>query len=118
MARKKHRDERPNPESGEPGGGAGRRDVVEPSGVYPASAGFAPEDSEIRNQAGWGQGDRGAAGYEDSGQSELNITKKDLEMLEGKPAQQQSGQSPASSRSQPTSKPSRSSESSKKKKGS
>lgn len=91
MARKKNREQRPDPESGEPGGGAGRRDVVEPSGVYPASAGFAPEDSEIRNQAGWGQGDRGAAGYEDSGQSELRITKEDLKNLEAKPERPANG---------------------------
>jgi hypothetical protein len=58
-------------ESGLPGGGAGRRDEVGGSGVHPASAGKAPRDAAIRTPAEWGQGDRGAAGYEDSGESEL-----------------------------------------------
>jgi hypothetical protein len=64
-------------ESGEPGGGAGRRDEVGGSGVHPASAGEAPADSEIRTQAGWGQGERGAAGYQDSGSSELSIPRSE-----------------------------------------
>jgi len=59
-------------ESGEPGGGQGRRDEVGPTGVYPMSGGI-PEGKhlEIRTPASWGQGERGAAGYEDSGGSEL-----------------------------------------------
>jgi hypothetical protein len=59
-------------ESGEPGGGAGRRDVVEPTGVYPMSAGIPPNKHlEIRTPASWGQGKRGAEGYNDAGGSEL-----------------------------------------------
>jgi len=59
-------------ESGQPGGGAGRRDEVGPTGVYPMSAGVPPgKHPEIRTPASWGQGDRGAEGYEDSGGSEL-----------------------------------------------
>jgi hypothetical protein len=65
-------------ESGLPGGGAGRRDEVGGSGVHPASAGTAPEDSVIRSPAAWGQGDRGAAGYEDSGSSELFFYEAEL----------------------------------------
>jgi putative phosphoribosyl transferase len=67
------RDETPaeRRESGLPGGGAGRKDEVGGSGVYPASAGKVPEDAVIRTPAAWGQGARGAAGYEDSGESEL-----------------------------------------------
>src|SRR5262249_51986955 len=59
-------------ESGEPGGGQGRRDEVGKSGVYPMSGGI-PEGKhlEIRNPASWGQGDRGAEGYNDAGGSEL-----------------------------------------------
>lgn len=59
-------------ESGLPGGGAGRRDEVGPTGVYPMSGGI-PEGKhpELRTPAAWGQGDRGAEGYEDSGGSEL-----------------------------------------------
>lgn len=59
-------------ESGEPGGGQGRRDEVGGSGVYPMSGGIPKgKHPEIRTMAGWGQGERGAAGYEDSGGSEL-----------------------------------------------
>lgn len=41
---------------GVPGEGKGRKDVVEPSGVYPASAGEAPSDAEIRAMGEWGHG--------------------------------------------------------------
>jgi hypothetical protein len=59
-------------ESGQPGGGAGRRDEVGPTGVYPMSAGIPPgKHPEIRTPASWGQGDRGPEGYNDSGGSEL-----------------------------------------------
>lgn len=59
-------------ESGAPGGGAGRRDEVGPTGVYPMSAGIPPgKHPEIRTPAAWGQGERGAEGYNDSGGSEL-----------------------------------------------
>ena len=59
-------------ESGEPGGGQGRRDEVGPTGVYPMSGGIpSGKHLEIRTPASWGQGDRGAEGYEDSGGSEL-----------------------------------------------
>ena len=59
-------------ESGVPGGGQGRRDEVGHSGVYPVSAseGASPE-ATVHGEASWGQGERGAAGYEDSGGSEL-----------------------------------------------
>jgi Raf kinase inhibitor-like YbhB/YbcL family protein len=59
-------------ESGRPGGGQGRKDEVGRSGVYPASGPLPPGgDAPIRTEAEWGQGVRGAAGYEDHGQSEL-----------------------------------------------
>ena len=61
-------------ESGMPGGGAGRRDETGRSGVYPASsAEGATGDAPIRGESEWGQGERGAAGYEDSGESELDF---------------------------------------------
>lgn len=64
--------------SGQPGGGAGRRDEVGKSGVYPASSiNEAPGDAEARGMASWGQGERGAAGYQDSGSSELNLGPED-----------------------------------------
>lgn len=73
-------------ESGVPGGGAGRRDEVGGSGVYPASAGSAPGDAVVRTPAEWGQGDRGAAGYEDSGCSELFFTEEEMRAArEGRP---------------------------------
>jgi hypothetical protein len=58
-------------ESGEPGGGQGRRDDVGGSGVYSRSAENIPDDAVIRTPQQWGQGERGAEGYEDSGGSEL-----------------------------------------------
>ena len=59
-------------ESGAPRGGAGRRDEVGPTGVYPMSGGIPTgRHLEIRTPAAWGQGDRGAEGYNDSGESEL-----------------------------------------------
>jgi len=69
-------------ESGEPGGGAGRRDEVGPTGVYPMSAGV-PEGKhpELRTPAAWGQGKRGAAGYDDAGGSELVM--RDGQLLGG-----------------------------------
>jgi hypothetical protein len=61
----------PLPDPGLPGGGAGRRDEVGGSGVYPASLGHAPTDSVVRGQAEWGQGELGARGYDEAGSSEL-----------------------------------------------
>jgi nucleotide-binding universal stress UspA family protein len=59
-------------ETGSPGGGQGRRDIVGESAVYAMSAGGTPGGhAEVRTMAAWGQGDRGAAGAEDSGGSEL-----------------------------------------------
>jgi uncharacterized protein (DUF2267 family) len=59
-------------ESGLPGGGQGRVDDVGGSGVYPASSTDSiPKDAQAQGMASWGQGSRGAAGYDDSGGSEL-----------------------------------------------
>ncbi|MBV8847390.1 MAG: CBS domain-containing protein [Bryobacterales bacterium] len=59
-------------ESGLPGGGAGRRDEdVGKSGVYPMSGPHPPGDAPIVTPGSWGQGARGAAGYEDHGESEI-----------------------------------------------
>jgi hypothetical protein len=59
-------------ESGQPGGGAGRRDEVGGSGVYPMSGPHPKGPATVRTEAAWGQGERGAAGYEDHGGSELS----------------------------------------------
>lgn len=58
-------------ESGLPGGGAGRKDVIGKSGVYRVSGPLPAGDAPIVGMAEWGQGGRGAAGYEDHGESEL-----------------------------------------------
>src|SRR6185437_12886463 len=69
-------------DSGKPGGGAGRRDEVGPSGVYPMSGGIPQgKHPELRTPAAWGQGDRGAAGYDDAGGSELVM--RDGQLLGG-----------------------------------
>ncbi len=54
-----------------PGGGAGRKDVVGRSGVYRVSGPQPHGDAPIVGMASWGQGSRGAAGYEDHGESEF-----------------------------------------------
>ena len=58
-------------ESGMPGGGVGRREEPGHTGVYPMSApeGASP-DASLENENSWGQGERGAQGYDDSGDSE------------------------------------------------
>lgn len=58
-------------DSGVPGGGAGRKDEVGRSGVYPMSGPHPKGPAEIKTEAEWGQGERGAAGYKDHGGSEL-----------------------------------------------
>jgi hypothetical protein len=59
-------------ESGQPGGGAGRRDDVGRTGVYPMSGDERPSsDAEVRPLGDWAGGDRGIGGYEDSGGSGL-----------------------------------------------
>jgi hypothetical protein len=63
-------------ESGEPGGGKGRRDAVGPTGVYPPGAENIPSDAEVRMAGSWGGGS-----YEESGGSELEY--RDGELLGG-----------------------------------
>ena len=58
--------------SGMPGGGRGRVDRVGGSGVYPASGPWPEEDAPVQGEPSWGQGERGSAGYEDSGESEIH----------------------------------------------
>lgn len=59
-------------ESGMPGGGAGRTDVVGHTGVYPLSADEgASGGAKVQPEEAFGQGDRGAAGYQDSGGSAI-----------------------------------------------
>lgn len=60
---------------GVPGEGAGRRDEIGASGVYPFSASAnAADDAPIQSEGAWGQGERGFEGYDDSGGSETQTT--------------------------------------------
>lgn len=68
---------RQDPESGRPGGGAGRKEKPARSGVYPASAGSAPDDAVIRAPGEWGAG----AGGEEGGSSELHFSEEELRRL-------------------------------------
>ncbi len=79
--------------SGTPGseGGAGRREDGRGSGGYPESAGSAPPDAAIRTPAEWGQGERGAEGYQDSGQSELSYTLEQAEAYQRQLSERRSG---------------------------
>ncbi len=71
-------------ESGMPGGGQGRKDKIEKSGVYRVSdMKDASPDAMVHGEASWGQGDRGAAGYEDSGGSELIYLGEELGVIGG-----------------------------------
>jgi len=54
---------------GEPGGGAGRVEVVRGSGVYPPGSADVPRGARQEAEHAFGQGERGAEGYEDSGSS-------------------------------------------------
>ncbi len=64
---------RPNPESGTPGGGTGRKDETGKTNVYPMSGAELPPSGEARLQpmGTFGQADRGPEGYYDSGNSEI-----------------------------------------------
>ena len=62
-------------DSGMPGGGAGRRDEVGHTGIYPYSASQgASGDAPAVAEGALGQGDRGVEGYQDSGDSGLDAT--------------------------------------------
>lgn len=59
-------------EAGVPGSIGKQGEIEEaPGNVYPASGPRPPGDAEVREMAAWGQGERGPAGYEDSGPSEI-----------------------------------------------
>jgi CheY-like chemotaxis protein len=72
--RKKRSNEERKRESGMPGGGKGRKDMIERTGVHPVSAseGASP-DAQTHGEMSWGQGERGAEGYYDHGDSEITI---------------------------------------------
>jgi hypothetical protein len=65
---------------GMPGDGAGRVEETGHSGVYPVSASEgASGDAQIKGEESWGQGERGAAGYQDHGTSETMTMPPDAE---------------------------------------
>lgn len=64
-------------QSGLPGGGRGRVDRVGRSGVYPASGPWPEGNAPVQGEESWGQGERGAEGYEDSGRSEIHMPPED-----------------------------------------
>jgi hypothetical protein len=73
----------PAKRGGMPGDGAGRRDEIGGStGVHLFSETGAAEaaDMPIRTGAEWGQGERGPAGYDDAGSSELSPPPEDEEV--------------------------------------
>lgn len=57
-------------------GGVGRREEVGRSGVYPASGPLPPDNAPYQGMGSFGQGERGAEGYNDSGSSEVFIVHK------------------------------------------
>ncbi len=67
-------------ESGIRGGDAGRRDDVRGSGVYPLSGPQPPGNPPIIPEPAWGQGDRGSAGYAESGGSGVSIPEVEPEL--------------------------------------
>jgi hypothetical protein len=73
-------------ESGRPGGGVGRKDTPGRTGVYPVSADEGASGSaKVQGEQAFGQGDRGAAGYQDSGGSAIippdELGKTDKEVI-------------------------------------
>jgi hypothetical protein len=71
-------------DSGMPGGGVGRREEPGRTGVYPMSTpeGANP-DAPLEDENAWGQGERGAAGYGDSGDSGMMNAPAETEEGEG-----------------------------------
>jgi hypothetical protein len=92
-------------ESGQPGGGQGRRDVVGKTPVYPVSADKLPpeEDMLIRTPGEFGQRGRGLEGYYDHGESGLGgLLTPNPETAGGQPEAAEEGatqSSPASGKS-------------------
>ncbi len=70
--------------SGRTSSGRGRKETVKGSGVYPASGPLPDEDAEAQGMASWGQGERGAEGYQDHGSSELPMEGERKGKTEGK----------------------------------
>ncbi len=79
----KSRAEDPNRETGQPGGGQGRIDVVGHSGVYPGSGPYPEGDVPVRTPAEFVHGQRDEDGREVEGGSELVYLKEEGILLGG-----------------------------------
>ena len=83
-------------DSGLPGGGVGRKEGPFNTPVYPVSADSgASGDAKVESENAWGQGQRGAAGYQDSGGSGLDDTGQMERQQEEQQGAQQSDQQPS-----------------------
>ena len=88
----------PGAGSGTPGSrsGVGRVELARGSGVYRMSGPLPPGDAEVVTPGAWGQGDRGTAGYEDHGDSEMHVEGllggEDEENIQGETADRQNAQ--------------------------
>ncbi len=60
----------PDRESGQPGGGQGRKDEVGRTGVYPGSGPYPPGEAEVRTPESFVHGQRDAEGRQEEGGSE------------------------------------------------
>lgn len=66
--------QRSKQDSGNPGGGAGRRDDVKGSPVWPGTGPFPPGEASVRTGGEWGTDD-----YNESGRSEIFYYPSELE---------------------------------------
>ncbi len=86
-------------DSGLPGGGVGRKEGPFNTPVYPVSADAgASGDAPIESENAWGQGSRGAAGYQDSGGSgleDIGQMERQQEQQGGQQASQQDNEQPS-----------------------
>jgi hypothetical protein len=62
--------EKPDRDSGQPGGGRGRIDEVGRTGVYPGTGPYPPGDAEVRTPESFVHGQRDAEGRQEEGGSE------------------------------------------------
>jgi hypothetical protein len=76
--REQRNEDQTRQQSGQPGGGAGRREEVGGSGVHPASGAETPDDAVIRTPGEWGTG----AGGEEGGRSEIRLSEEQLRATE------------------------------------
>jgi hypothetical protein len=69
-------------DSGKPGGGAGRRDEVKGSPVWPGTGPYPPGDAAVKMGGEWGTNE--PKGYDESGTSEIFYFPVEIEKDEQK----------------------------------